>query len=69
MAYHRLGRGTEAKQLLQEVTQWIETNAPEKPNAGAGHTLLLSWAHRLDLHLLHREAEQVLKQDSGADRK
>jgi tetratricopeptide (TPR) repeat protein len=56
MACHRLGRGAEAKQLFQEVTQWMEKNA-KKP------TLLLSWAQILDLHLLHREAEELLKQD------
>jgi eukaryotic-like serine/threonine-protein kinase len=55
MAYHRLGRGPEARQLLENVTQWTEQNGPEK----------LSWAHRLDLQLLHYEAEQFLKQDSG----
>ena len=27
MAYHRLGRGAEAQQLFQEVTQWMEKNA------------------------------------------
>jgi serine/threonine protein kinase/Tfp pilus assembly protein PilF len=56
MAYHRLGRHAEAKQLFQEVTQWMDKNA-KKP------TLLLSWAQILDLHLLHREAEELLKQD------
>jgi uncharacterized protein HemY len=56
MAYHRLQRGTEAKQLFQEVTQWMEQNA-KKP------TLLMSWVHILDLNLLHREAEELLKQD------
>ncbi len=53
MAYHRLGRGVEAQQLFQEVTQWMEKNANEQ----------LSWAHRLDLELLHREAEELLKQE------
>src|SRR5262249_53925027 len=27
MAYHRLRRGAEARQLFQEVTQWIQKNA------------------------------------------
>jgi tetratricopeptide (TPR) repeat protein len=65
MAYHRLRRGAEARQLFQEVTQWIEKNAPEKPREGASIPFWFSWAHRLDIRLLHREAEEVLKQDSG----
>src|SRR5262249_1505737 len=65
MTYHRLRRGTEAKQLFQEVTEWIEKNAPESPKEGAGRTPWLYWAHRLDLHLMHREAEELLKQDLG----
>ncbi len=63
MAYHRLRRGAEAKQLFQEVTQWIEQNAPEQPEEAAGFNPRLFWAHRLDLHLLYREAEELLKQD------
>jgi tetratricopeptide (TPR) repeat protein len=65
MAYHRLQRGAEAKQLFQEVTQWIEKNFPEKPTERVGDTLLFTWAYRLDLHLLHREAEELLKRDFG----
>jgi hypothetical protein len=59
MAYQRLRRGTEAKQLFDEATQEIEKNVPKKP------TLLFSWAQLLDLHLLQREAEELLKQDFG----
>jgi tetratricopeptide (TPR) repeat protein len=55
MAYHRLGRGDAARKLFHEVTEWMEVNVPEKP------TLLLSWAHLLDLRLLHHEAEELLK--------
>ncbi|MFL5339741.1 MAG: protein kinase domain-containing protein [Gemmataceae bacterium] len=65
MAYHRLRRDAEAQQLFQEVTQWIEKNAQENPKGGAGLTPQLSWAHRLDLQLLHREAEVLLKQHPG----
>jgi hypothetical protein len=65
MAYQRLRRGAEARHLFQEVTQWIDKNAQEKPKEGAGLTPQLSWAHRLDLHLLHREAEELLKQEFG----
>jgi serine/threonine protein kinase/Tfp pilus assembly protein PilF len=54
MTYHRLGRGAEAEQLFQDVTQWMANNVQKK-----------SWAFRLDLQLLHHEAEELLKQDSG----
>jgi len=60
MAYHRLGRGPEARQLLEEVTLWAERNAQER----------LSWAHRVDLQLLRREADEFLKRDlSGKSQK
>jgi serine/threonine protein kinase/Tfp pilus assembly protein PilF len=68
MAYHRLRRGAEARRLFQEVTGWMEKYAPEQPAEGAifkPRLYFFSWAHRLDLHLLHREAEEVLKQDVG----
>jgi eukaryotic-like serine/threonine-protein kinase len=50
MAYHRLGQGAEAKRLFQEVTGDLPRIGP------------LSWAPRLDLQLLHGEAEEVLKE-------
>jgi tetratricopeptide (TPR) repeat protein len=62
MAYHRLGRGSEAQQLLQEVTRWMETNA-ERLEEGARAPLSLAWAYRLGLQLLHREAESVIRFD------
>jgi serine/threonine protein kinase len=52
MAYQRLGRGADAQPLFQEVTRWMETAK-------------LTWAQRLDLELLHREAEEVLKHGAG----
>jgi serine/threonine protein kinase len=58
MAYHSLGRGPEARQLFEEVRQWTEQNGQEK----------FSWANRLDLQLLHHEAEEFLKQDFDGKR-
>jgi eukaryotic-like serine/threonine-protein kinase len=52
MAYQRLGRGAEAQPLFQEVAHWMK----EAP---------VSWTQRLDLQLLHDEAEGVLKQAQG----
>jgi serine/threonine protein kinase len=51
MSYQRLGRGSEAHQLFQEVTRWVETNAED------------FWAYRVGLQLLHREAEAVILYD------
>jgi serine/threonine protein kinase len=53
MAYHRLGRGAEAQKLLQEVTEWMETNAQKE----------LFWAHRMDMQMLRREAQELLQQE------
>jgi uncharacterized protein HemY len=66
MAYHRLGSAAEARQLLQEVDEWIETNGQEKPPEGAEIKGPLPWSARLELQLLRREAEELLKQKSGA---
>jgi tetratricopeptide (TPR) repeat protein len=65
MAYHRLGRAVEAHQLLQEVDEWIEANGQEKLSEGAEIKGQLPWSARLDLQLLRREAEELLKQKSG----
>jgi hypothetical protein len=65
MAYHRLGRAVEAHQLLQEVDEWIETNGQEKLSEGAEIQGPLPWSARLDLQLLRRETDELLKQKSG----
>jgi len=65
MACHRLGRQDEAQQHLMEVTQWMEANA-ESLKQGTISPLPVGWAYRLGLQLLHREAEEVLKEESGA---
>jgi tetratricopeptide (TPR) repeat protein len=62
MAYHRLGRTAEARQLLQEAVRWIERNGQEKLAEGAELQGPLPWPVRLDLQLLRREAEELLKQ-------
>ena len=62
MAYQRLGRAAEARQLLVEAVQWIEKNGQEKLAEGAELQVPLPWSARLDLQLLRREAEELLKQ-------
>ncbi len=68
MAYHRLGRGAEARQLLQEVTRWMEEHIEGKRGEAARAAVPLPWFYRESLQLLRREAEETLKQDSGGDR-
>jgi tetratricopeptide (TPR) repeat protein len=65
MACHRLGRRAQAQQLLREVTRWMDEEARQKGKEGAGRPVPLPWAYRLGLQLLRREAEELLKQDSG----
>ena len=59
MAYHRLGRDAEAKELLQEVTRWLNTNTEKKE--GASSAVPLPWGYRLGLQLLQREAAELLQ--------
>jgi tetratricopeptide (TPR) repeat protein len=65
MAYHRLGRTAEARQLLREAVQWIEKNGQEKLGEGAELKEPLPWSVRLDFQLLRREAEELLGKKSG----
>jgi eukaryotic-like serine/threonine-protein kinase len=65
MAYHRLGRAAEARQLLQEAVRWIEKNGQEKLAKGAELKEPLPWSVRLDLQLLRRETEELLGKKSG----
>jgi tetratricopeptide (TPR) repeat protein len=65
MAYHRLGRPTEARRLLREADEWIEKNGQEKLGEGAELKEPLPWVLRLDLQLLRREAEELLAKKSG----
>jgi tetratricopeptide (TPR) repeat protein len=65
MAYHRLDRTAEARQLLREAVQWIEKNGQEKLAEGAELKEPLPWSMRLDLQLLRKEAEELLAKKSG----
>lgn len=61
MAYHRLGRTSEAQSLVKETAQWMEKNARDKLADGAELSQPLPWQVRLDLQLLRHEAEELLK--------
>jgi tetratricopeptide (TPR) repeat protein len=65
MAYHRLGRTAQARQLLRDAVEWIEKNGQEKLAEGAELREPLPWSLRLDLQLLRHEAEELLGKKSG----
>jgi tetratricopeptide (TPR) repeat protein len=77
MAYQRLGCGAEARQLLREVTRWMDIlqvvtgwmdgNAGGKRKEGTGAAVPVPWTYQLGFQLLRREAEETLKQDSAGD--
>jgi uncharacterized protein HemY len=60
MAHHRLGRTAQAGQLFREAAQWIEKNGQQQLAEGAELKEPLPWSLRLDLQLLHREAEELM---------
>ena len=59
MAYYRLNRTAEAQQLLIEATQWMEQNAREKLADGAELEQPLLWCQRVELQLIHQEAQEL----------
>src|SRR5262249_19198145 len=64
MTLHRLGRSDEARQQLQKAGNDIDEPSEQTKIANA------MWNRRLTLRLLRQEAEDLLKQGSGAwDRK
>jgi WD40 repeat protein/tetratricopeptide (TPR) repeat protein len=67
MAHHRLGHASEARQWLDKSIAWIqqlEDGKIKEPLLGG----TLSWSNRLELQLLTREAEVLLK-PPGQDKK
>ena len=62
MAYQRLGRAAEARQLLVGGRPVDREEWPGKLAEGAELYVPLPWSARLDLQLLRREAEELLKQ-------
>ena len=69
MAHHRLGQADEARRWLDKAAKSIdESIPPPPPNAAAGSPpkpqvadTTLSWRERLELQLLRREAEELIK--------
>ncbi len=64
MTQHRLGHKQEATQKFEQAVKDIDQPAPDKA-ADANAT---SWNRRLTLRLFRREAEDLLKGDSGIKR-
>jgi WD40 repeat protein/tetratricopeptide (TPR) repeat protein len=58
LAHQRAGRPKEARRWLDKAVRWIEENARARRRKG---TPPLTWSQRLELDLLRREAEALLK--------
>lgn len=61
MAHHRLGRGADAARWLKKAAQAIDEPSPTTGQDPGANT----WNRRLTMQLLRREAEELLKKDSG----
>ena len=61
MAHHRLGHTAEAASWLEKAVQAIDQPSPET----AQDPDTKSWNRRLTLQLLRREAEELMKKESG----
>src|SRR5262249_53585607 len=64
MTEHRLGHVPEVKQNLERAVKEIDWPAPDR----AAEVNATPWNRRLTLQLLRREAEDLLKGDSGSKR-
>ena len=56
MAHHSLVEAGSAKTYLERASRWIGQNMTKDAGAAPGATGL-SWSNRLEIALLHREAE------------
>jgi tetratricopeptide (TPR) repeat protein len=61
MAYHDLGSPTQARAWLKKAVTWIDSELSKPPRGVPGGTWL-SWNQRLELLLLRREAELLIKE-------
>jgi serine/threonine protein kinase/tetratricopeptide (TPR) repeat protein len=58
MTQARLGNTAEARKWLDRASKWIDAVLKEKPKEG---TAPLSWSRRMELQLLRKEAEALVK--------
>jgi serine/threonine protein kinase/Flp pilus assembly protein TadD len=66
MAHHRLGHAGQARRCLAQATQWIDqANHEELDDLTGNRTAWGDWHEQVYFPLLLREAEKLLKQDSG----
>ena len=61
MAQHRLGHAAEAASWLEKAMKEIDQPSPKAAQAPA----TIPWNRRLTSQLLRREAEELLKNESG----
>jgi WD40 repeat protein len=66
MAHQRLGHPEEAKHWLDQAARRLNDLDPENPAPGVA--LALSWEQRLELRLLHREAEALIRGQAAGPR-
>jgi hypothetical protein len=59
MAEHRRGRPAAAEQTLQRTTRWL--TAPSRDDPEQTNFACLAWKEQLEVDLLRREAERLLK--------
>jgi tetratricopeptide (TPR) repeat protein len=60
MAHHKLGRRSEAHQWFQKAADWIKENAERNDQQPTDY--FLTWDQRLELSVLHAEAESLMKE-------
>jgi WD40 repeat protein/serine/threonine protein kinase/tetratricopeptide (TPR) repeat protein len=60
MAHHQLGQTVEARTWLDKAAAWMDEATQKKP-IGALNFSAVSWNQRLELQLLRREAEALVK--------
>jgi WD40 repeat protein/tetratricopeptide (TPR) repeat protein len=61
MANHRLGQEAEARQWLDKAVQWIEQAHKANPGGAAGRLPVSSLSDHLEVLLLRREAEALMR--------
>jgi serine/threonine protein kinase/Flp pilus assembly protein TadD len=66
MAHHRLGHARQARRCLAQAARWIDqANREELDDLTGNRTAWGDWHEQVYFPLLLREAEKLLKQDSG----
>jgi hypothetical protein len=65
MAQQRQGQQAEARRWLDKALQWIAQTGKVNPGGATGRLPVPSWSDHLEVLLLRREAEQLLREPSA----